>query len=144
VTDQISVRTSARSGRIWPVLLLLGYALVLAVIAFWPTPVDRPVAGILLRIDEWMPGAYRAIEFGANVALFVPLGALLALQLPRRAAWVAVIAGAVASLSIELLQAALLPERFSTSSDVMANTIGSAVGVVLVVIARWRPAAKHL
>ena len=141
MTDQPSARTSARSRRIWSAGLLVGYALTLILIAFWPTPVDRPVAAILLRIDEWFPGFYRALEFGANIALFVPLGAFLALQLPRGAAWLAVIAGAVVSLSIELLQAALLPERFPASSDVVANTIGCAVGVLLVAILRWRPAA---
>jgi glycopeptide antibiotics resistance protein len=133
---------SARSRRIWAAALLVCYGFALALIAFWPTPVDRPVAGILLRLDAWMPGSYRALEFGSNIALFVPLGAFLALQLPRRAAWLAIIAGTVTSLAIELLQGVLLPERFAASSDVVANTIGCAVGVLLVTVARPRPVTR--
>ena len=139
MTDTASTRTSAASRRAWPAALLCAYALVLALIAFSPTPVDRPAAGLLLRLEEWMPGSYAALEFGANILLFVPLGVLLALQLPRRAAWLGIVAGAVVSLAIEALQAGLLPERVATPSDVVANTIGAAIGVLMVALARrWR------
>lgn len=138
MTDSASTSTTTPPRRVWPALLLAGYVLALGLIAFSPIPVDRPAAGILLRVDEWMPGSYGALEFGANILLFVPLGVLLGLQLPGRAAWVAVIAGAAASVAIELLQAALLPERVATPSDVVANTIGAATGVIIVGLVRRR------
>ncbi|HEX5859493.1 MAG TPA: VanZ family protein [Microbacterium sp.] len=138
MTDSASTRTPAPARRIRPALLLAAYVLALGLIAFSPSPVDRPAAGLLLRFDAWMPGSHGALEFTANVLLFVPLGVLLALQLPRRAAWVAVVAGTAASVAIEMVQAVLLPERVAAPSDVLANTIGAAAGVLLLGLLRRR------
>ncbi len=68
-------------------------------------------------------------EVLANVALFVPLGFLLALAFAR--VWPAVTACLVASAGIEWAQAAYLPSRVPSSADVLHNTAGGLVGAVL-------------
>ncbi|MDQ3155675.1 MAG: VanZ family protein [Actinomycetota bacterium] len=39
--------------------------------------------------------------------------------------------GLTSSISIELLQRTLRPDRFSTVSDVVANALGTAMGIVI-------------
>ncbi|WP_406689061.1 VanZ family protein [Saccharopolyspora sp. ID03-671] len=72
-------------------------------------------------------------QFACNVALFVPLGALL-----RRAPPVAVLAGAGLSVFIEVTQLTGLwfrfpcPVRVFDVDDVLANTLGAVLGGLLV------------
>jgi VanZ family protein len=109
--------------------LLVLYGAVLAVIAFWPTPVDRDATGLLREIARVVPLlTYDVVEFTANVALFMPLGVLLALALPRRRAL-------AVTMIIELGQAAFLAERTASLRDIFANTLGAALGLLIVVIA---------
>lgn len=110
---------------------LVGYVVVLAAIAFWPSPVDsgaRPALSTITRIFPFL--TYDVIEFSANVALFVPLGFLVALLLPRRRYLVVPIA-LIATVSIEGLQGAFLGARTSSLLDVVANTTGACIGLVL-------------
>ena len=128
---QQAARTRRRR-RVWASGLLAGYAAALTVIAMFPTPVDRPFDGFLDRWEARMPGFYVLLEYGSNIALFVPLGVLVALQLPRGLRWVGILIGAAVSVTIEVLQGALLPERVATPLDVVANTMGATIGVLLV------------
>jgi glycopeptide antibiotics resistance protein len=112
-----------------------------AVIAFWPTPVDRPISGLLNRVLNRLHGLgapswfdYPFVEFSANVLLFVPIGFLVAALLGRRRAWLAVVSGGLASLAIELAQWALLPARYPSAADVLANTMGAAIGAGLLAL----------
>lgn len=124
-----------------PVLAVLGgYAAAVACVAFWPTPVDRPISRLLNRalyrlhdlgIPAWFD--YSFVEFSANVLLFVPIGFLVAALLGRTLAWLAVVIGALASVSIEGVQWALLPARFPSAADVLANTMGAVIGTLLLV-----------
>lgn len=59
--------------------------------------------------------------------LFVPLGLLVTIAWPRTRAWVVVLLGLVLSVTIETVQM-MLPSRFPTLSDVIANTVGAGVG----------------
>ncbi|RYV49913.1 VanZ family protein [Pengzhenrongella frigida] len=123
---------------------LVGYSSFLALVLGWPTPVDAPVGATLrggLRrlhefgVPDWV--TYGKIEFGANIALFVPVGLLIALALRRGQWWLAVLSGFGLSLLAEVAQGALRPERFASSRDVVANTLGTLVGVgIATVIAR--------
>jgi glycopeptide antibiotics resistance protein len=81
---------------------------------------------------------YGATELLANIALFVPFGLLVSLLLPRRPAWVVVCLGLATSIVIELAQLAFLPERVSDVRDVVANTLGTAAGVALLLAASSR------
>jgi glycopeptide antibiotics resistance protein len=67
----------------------------------------------------------------SNVALFVPFSLLGLVVWPSRRvlAWTA--AGALASTTIELVQLLLLPQRFATVSDVLANTSGALLGALI-------------
>ncbi len=70
-----------------------------------------------------------------NVIGFVPFGMcfypfFLSLGVKRRAALITVLAGALVSFSIEILQA-LLPTRDSGTTDIITNTFGTYIGVVL-------------
>lgn len=116
-------------------LLLAMYTAAVAVIAFWPVPVDQGVRLGVLRFSAFVRGngfiglQYEHIEFTANLLMFIPLGLLLTLALrPRSAPWLPPIACLIASAVIELVQYTLLPQRFTTVSDLVANTLGGASG----------------
>jgi len=136
-TDAHSVADAERSrvrGRGTQVLRepgvwLCGYLAVLAAIAFWPVPVDRGAGPLLERIEQLIPWlTYDVIEFAANVVLFMPFGALLALILPRRR-WVLPLALLV-TVAIEAGQALLLTQRTPAFSDNVANVLGAAIGML--------------
>ncbi|WP_051479032.1 VanZ family protein [Arthrobacter sp. H5] len=119
--------------------LLAGYLLVLSLIAFWPSPVDEGASGFISRALQVLhrlgvPGwfDYSLIESGANVLLFFPFGVLVAAFLPLRRAWVALPAGILASICIEVGQELFRPERVATPRDVLANALGAAIGTVVV------------
>lgn len=73
---------------------------------------------------------YERIEFGANVLLFVPLGALLASILASRRYLVVPLA-VVATVTIEGLQGLLLGGRTSSMLDIVANVTGACAGLVI-------------
>ncbi|GAA1982609.1 hypothetical protein GCM10009777_15490 [Microbacterium pumilum] len=137
-TPSPAIAATGRHRRwIWRTLAA-GYGLALILIAFWPTPVDRPARGLLWSISEAVPWlTYDVIEFGANVLLFVPLGILLALALRSRRGWVMPIALAVTVL-IESGQALFLAERTASIRDVIANSLGAGIGLALVLLVTRR------
>ena len=73
----------------------------------------------------------REAEALANVVLFVPLGVLLRPSLPRLPLSVLVGMAAALSLGIEVVQHELLPQRTPSLIDVLNNTGGAALGLVL-------------
>ena len=79
---------------------------------------------------------YSALEVAANVLFFVPLGVLVAAMLPRRIWWLSVVIGVAFSVCIEVGQLLFLPGRFASWDDILANSVGTAVGAVIVLIAR--------
>ncbi|MET1033692.1 MAG: VanZ family protein [Arthrobacter sp.] len=126
------------------------YAAALVAVVFWPVPVDRHAAGTLSRALAWLHGAgvpawfdYGLVEWLANVAMFVPFGFLAAAVLAPRRWWLAPVCALGASLAIELVQHAALPDRFASVADVGANTLGAAVGV-LVCLALFPAVAARL
>lgn len=125
-------------------LTLLGlYLAALACIGFWPTPVDRPLAGFLadilsaLRQHSLTAGIrYVDVEGAANVILFVPLGLLCALLLPARRWWLAAVTGLLTSASIEAVQFLLLSQRQASLRDVANNSLGALLGAAAVQLLR--------
>ncbi|WP_427133174.1 VanZ family protein [Pseudarthrobacter sp. S9] len=120
---------------------LTAYGLILGVVALWPSPVDRPVAGLLRKalrklhlwgIPDWVD--YGRVEVASNVLLFVPLGALVAWILGMRYWWVGTAAGIVLSGLIELAQLLFLPARFPSLADVAANSLGAMLGGLLALL----------
>ncbi|BCW11837.1 hypothetical protein NtRootA4_29000 [Arthrobacter sp. NtRootA4] len=123
---------------IWRIALT-AYLLGLATVGFWPSPVDRPVQGMLARVIRYLhvngwPSwfDYHFIEASANVVLFIPFGILAALALPRRASWQQTAIGFTTSMCMEIGQMLFIPARFSSLLDVVTNTVGTVIGVGLV------------
>lgn len=127
-----------------PRAYLLAYALLLTGIAFWPVPVDRGAGPLLRLITRAIPAlTYDRIEFAANILLFVPLGLLLTLILTRNR-WLVLPVAFLATVTIECVQALLLDARTPSVLDIVANTAGACIGVVLAVFidalrASYRP-----
>ena len=118
-----------------PLLLLVAAGGLLAVLALTTGPVPRDaqeafrelVNALLPRLGL-APLSVADAEGLANVALFVPLGAVGALLLRRHAAWVVIALGAL-SLAIEVYQARL-PDRTPSYRDVVANSAGALLGAL--------------
>lgn len=124
-------------------LLTTATALYLAVVG-WVTLGPQPTglvraAGVwqLLGLVREHPSfswiTYALIEFSANVAMFVPVGVLLLLLMGRRRWWAAILSGFVLSVGIEAAQL-LLPGRVSDIRDLVANSLGTALGVLLALV----------
>jgi len=124
--------------------MAVAYAIALALIGLWSTPVDSkldvvefgPAAWMIDQLDLTPYDGYRLIEFSANIVLFIPAGVLAMLIVPRLRWWQAAVLGLAASTLIEVLQQVLRPARFATFEDVAANTIGATVGAVIVASVR--------
>lgn len=133
-----------------PVVISLGglYLGALLLIGLWPTHVDRkldmahrpPATWLVDLLGLSNAQAYDIGEFCANILLFLPLGMLI-MALVSRVSWLQTVAAAgLLSVVIELAQTLLRPDRTGDVRDVVANTLGAALGAALVV-ARRRVAA---
>lgn len=124
-------------------LALSAYLLALGWIVFAPAQAAGQVTGFVSTLASWVAAwselspaqAYPPLEFVANVALFIPFGVLWMLVLPRPHPFAMIAAGLASSVLIEVVQLAL-PSRVSSLSDVVANTLGTIVGVTVVALAR--------
>ena len=134
-----------------PVLpaVTVAYLAVVAWITLNPAPgnpAGNPLLRSLLRAVSAVPGLgwvdYTVAEFSANVLMFVPMGLLFTLLLGRWRWWLAVAIGVVATLVIEFVQR-FLPARVSDPRDLLANTLGTLIGVAIVALAvRGRAASR--
>lgn len=125
------------------------HAGLIAAITLWPTPVDGPVRGPLDGLLTWLHAAgvptwvdVTVVEVAANVALFVPWGALVRLGWPGRAWWWATGSAAAMSVAVELVQLLALPARYPSVVDVVANTVGGALGWLLLRRSSRRPGVR--
>lgn len=109
--------------------------MVLAGIVFWPAPVDQNSGHFLSTaliwlhshgIPEWFN--YQLVEWLSNVAMFLPFGFLLAILLHRGAWWAPTLIGLGASALIESVQSLFYAQRTGSLLDVLANTLGAAIG----------------
>lgn len=89
---------------------------------------QRVLLDPVLGAAGWSGVAWRPVV--DNVTLFVPLGASLAALWCRRGWPVVLAAAALVSVGIETFQWAFPTGRIANSADVIANTIGAAVGVL--------------
>ena len=126
-------RISARGMRV-AIACLIVYGIALAMIALWPVPVDRGADRFLALVTRLFPVlTYARIEFGANILLFIPLGILLTVLVPR-ARWIVLPIALVATVTIESIQALVLDQRTPSILDIIANTTGACVGMLMVVL----------
>ena len=126
--------------RTWRWVLIVALVVELAAIAylvFNPSPAvpTRAVYSLSYRLDNLgLPSLLTdpsVIEFLLNVALFVPLGATLALLAPKVPWWLWAVFGLLASAAVEGLQLMLLSDRTATLRDIAANTTGLGAGALL-------------
>lgn len=146
-----------------PVLstLTVVYLGLVAMITLGPRPFDGRTESLVYRIVDvlarWETTAwitYERLEFGANVAMFVPIGVFFLLLLGRRQWWLAVLIAATLTVAIETAQLTI-PGRVSDPRDLLANASGAVAGVVVGLVlttgsgrrarasARRRPALQH-
>ena len=109
----------------------------------WPTPLDQGFESsinklfvVLYRNGVPLWFGYNKLEFTANILMFIPLGFLVALLLPTRIWWLALFMCPAMSVAIELTQALALSARFATVVDVVANSLGALVGILIAVMLR--------
>jgi glycopeptide antibiotics resistance protein len=121
-------------------------ALAYAVVVLWLTVGPAPwrtsgnqVDGGILNPDAWTaPVTWTTgylSEMAFNVALFVPVGVFAALLIRRRRWPLALAAGLGFTALIELVQVPEL-DRISDPRDLVMNTGGAVLGVLLVLVAR--------
>jgi VanZ family protein len=131
-----SPSTARRRSRLVVSLATL-YALALAVALLMPAP-DTPVPQHehrFLEIERLRTGRMSVRDAVINVVVFVPAGLLCHAALrggaPATApVTAAVMAGGLAlSLGAESLQY-VIPGRYSSAGDVLANAVGLALGVI--------------
>jgi len=130
-------------------LVTLVYLAVVAWVTLGPQPFDDSHDGLLWRalaafarydLTDWL--TFQRVEFTANVFMFVPVGMFLLLLFGRRGWWAALAAGVIMTCVIEFVQL-FLPDRVSDVSDIIANSLGTLIGVILVLIVTT-PAARRL
>ena len=126
----------------YPFLSLLTFAYLGFVgwLTLTPTPISSDNADLiqrllvrLQRIDDLSWLTYNRLEFIANIGLFVPVGLFLLLLFGTRYWWVSALVGFAMTVAIETVQR-LIPERFSDERDILANTIGTLIGVAAGVV----------
>ena len=116
------------------------YLLLVAWITLNPAPADphrNPLLEGLLAtfastpLLTWID--FDVVEFTANVLLFVPVGLLFAVLLGRGRWWLAFALGVAMTLTIEFVQL-FLPARVSDARDLLANTLGTLIGIAIVAV----------
>lgn len=142
MTTSAEGRTSrALGGRRAVIVLLVVYLALVARVTLWPQAAPDDLFGYVREATDWLgdhhvPIGYDMVEAASNVLMFVPFGVLVGLLVRRR--WLVVVLGCGLSVAIETCQALFLPTRVADPRDVVMNTTGALVGVLLV------PAVRRL
>lgn len=116
------------------------YLLALGAVTLGASParILHAAAELLQHVEALQWVTKGRLELGANVLLFVPAGLLLCYVLPRvprPLVWFLCLLG---SGAVELAQT-VLPVRQASLLDVVANSTGAALGVLLhVVVSHWQ------
>ncbi|WP_309064568.1 VanZ family protein [Microbacterium sp.] len=126
-----------------PRFMLVPYAVVLLLLTWLPGEQASVATGIVNRIARFLAArdivpyslGYPMLEFLANIALFVPLGLLLAAGWPRLPWWSIAATGLATTVTIEAVQI-LIPSRYPSFSDLVANTLGGIIGWTVVAVVR--------
>ncbi len=117
--------------------VLIVTSVVIAVIVLWPGPPDHSAqAALQASLDHahehGLPQriSFNAVQDLANVVMFLPVGLFGSLAL-RRHNYLIVLYGALAAGCIELTQLLLLPGRVASIEDVISNTLGAFLGLMI-------------
>lgn len=122
-----------------PVLSLftLAYLAFVGWVTLGPQPIDEDSNGFIFRALDFFDShsatawiSYNDLEFAANIAMFFPIGLFLLLLFGRRLWWLAMSLGFGLTVAIELAQV-FIPTRVSDPRDIVANTCGAVLGVLI-------------
>ena len=119
-------------------IALAVYLLFVGWVTLNPAPPDPARNELLLQLLKVLPISYDALEFTANIGMFVPIGALIAIL--SRHWWIGVVAGLALTCGIEFTQQ-FLPARFPDVRDIVANSLGALIGVAGVALFSRKPLA---
>jgi glycopeptide antibiotics resistance protein len=136
--------------RLWRIVLMAMFV-PLALVAFWPSPIDQPVSDDLSRILKFLHShgipvwfSYKFVEAAANVVLFIPLGVVASLGYAEKRWWQIGIFGLIVSGCIELGQLLFLHNRFASVQDLVTNTGGAVIGALLAASVLKRLRARRI
>ncbi|MFJ6679012.1 VanZ family protein [Microbacterium sp. NPDC091382] len=126
------------------------YAWMVGWLTLRAAPYGSDIGSALNRLLAWFAErpstawiTFDRVEFGANVAMFVPLGVIAVLWFGVRGWWAAPVLGAAASAAIEILQAVFIDTRVADLRDVVANTLGSVIGMCLMLLLAFLLSPPH-
>ena len=128
-------------GRIVAATLLVAYLFFLAFILINPSArLATETVGSAYDVVVSIIGSHawltpKRVEFATNLAMFLPLGLLILLTWPRLNWRDVTVVAFLLSAGVEIYQGVLLPHRSAEFADVVANTLGCALGAVLVALA---------
>ncbi len=142
------------SGMFWRHPLLTVLTIAYLVFVLWITlgtsPYGSDTASLLDRALIWFANhnatswiTFSVIERLANVALFVPVGALFLLLFGHRFWYLAILFSIGLSVAIETIQGLWLATRVADPIDVVTNGTGSVIGVALAAMLTWRTERQH-
>lgn len=116
------------------------YLLFVAWLTLTPQPISPDQVELVERVlDALQRRGYvesltlSEVEFGANVALFVPVGVFLLVLFGAGGWWLALLGCVALTVGIESAQLGI-PGRVSDDRDLVANSLGGAIGVGLALL----------
>lgn len=132
-------------------VLAIAYVGALAFFGMQPRPATSPESAPIDFIGRFATGSLSAhwpsdvvAPFIWAVVLFVPVGALAYLTLPRWAWPISLLVGPTISVLIELMQWAIAPGQIADPIDVLCNSIGASIGVGLAALLTFFAARPRL
>jgi len=115
------------------------YLLGVARMTLWPDFASPDQLDALRSLVAWLTErgvgvTYDGAEAASNVVMFVPFGVLGGLLVSRRHRWAVLAVGCAVSAAIETSQLLFLPTRVATVQDVVMNTLGAAIGLLVLAV----------
>lgn len=122
-------------------VLSAGYLWWIGWLTLRAKPYGADIGEALERLLAWFARrpstawiTFDRVEFAANIAMFVPLGVFALLWFGVRGWWTAPALGLAISGAIELVQAVFLDTRVPDARDLVANTLGAVIGMLLMLL----------
>lgn len=124
------------------------YLVFVGWVTLGPQPIDDSNNGLIFKAldvfdryeaTSWI--TYNTLEFTANVAMFFPIGLFLVLLFGRRLWWLAMALGCGITFVIETAQL-FIPTRVSDPRDLVANSAGAILGVLIGLLLTARKARR--